>query len=61
MSPEVARYREAARRHDAEPPGPGRIVTMADLLRAALDLTDAELHQEQVAAWERWRRATMRR
>jgi hypothetical protein len=48
-------YHAAARRHDAEPSGPGRIATMAALIRAMLDLSPAEYERLQDAAWRRHR------
>ena len=52
-SPAVRRYRDAAKRHDAQPYGAERLATFVAMLHAMNRLTDHEFHSEQAAAWRR--------
>lgn len=60
MSEAVEQYREAARRHDGEPSGPGRVRTFLALLAAMRGLSEHEYaamqHEAQVRARGRLRR-----
>lgn len=61
MSATLDRYREAARQHDAEPQGVGRLDTLMGVLRAIRGLSDVEHAAVQREAWERLRRTAGRR
>lgn len=53
MSEAVDAYREAARRHDSEPPGPGKIATFLALLAATRALSHHEFADMQREAQSR--------